>query len=310
MFGNIKRRNYMKKLTLLCTLILVGCGGKEVVKLENCIDGACNPGVKGDPGESIVGPKGDNGIGIDGLNGLNSLIDFERVGTLTDLCSAGTGLMVYSGLDRDLDLLLSNSERMKTSFVCDGKVGNSGNNGVDGSSCSVTSIVGGVKITCGSSIAYVNNGVNGLSGTSCSVSDTVTGAKITCTDGTTQTIFDGEDGIDGTSSTTSYNLYTLFTKTSSNSFNDTGACINIGEGLSARYYGIHAEGNRVTKVFNNTTCTFVGSPGYVCSLHPNGDNEATGADGDEICWIGSSLLVIDVHENENNGIYRLTRITF
>ena len=278
----------MKKLTMvLLTISLVACGGQTGITRSTC-SGTCN---------NQIGPKGDSG--------LNSLVDFERVAVLPAMCLSQSGVLVYSGLDKDLDLILSSSERMASSFVCDGEKGDSGSSG---SSCSVSQIVGGAKITCGSSVAYVNNGVAGQNGSSCSVTDTTTGSKITCTDGTTQNIYDGTNG---TSSGSALSIYTVFTKTTSNNWGDTGTCINIGEGLSARYYGTHSEGNRVTKIFSNSTCSFIdGFVGYTCSLHPVGAAEGYGSDGDESCYVGTNFITIDTHENDGNSVFKLYRVKF
>lgn len=67
------------------------------------------------------------------------------------------------------------------------------------SACTVTDVPAGAQITCddGTNVV-VNDGENGTDGSSCSVTDNPDGsATITCTDGTSATIPPGEDGQDG-----------------------------------------------------------------------------------------------------------------
>lgn len=311
----------MKKLAILTLLLaLVACGGESEVVSKNCTDCQTQVGATGATG--ATGSSGQDGT--QGVAGLNSLIDFERVALDPSMCESQSGMLIYTGLDKDLDLLLAVDERSKTSFLCDGKVGGQG---TSGTSCSVASVVGGSKITCGSSSSYVYNGANGINGTngtngtngangsSCSVSNTTSGAVITCTNGTSQQIYDGATGpqgpagINGTNATTNYNVYDIFFGTSSNPLTNTGSCVNIGDGLSARYYGIHTDGNRVTKVFKNSTCDFNNS-GLICTLHPNGFESGTGGDGDEVCFYNRNQLVIDSLISEGDCNYRLHRIKF
>lgn len=87
----------------------------------------------------------------------------------------------------------------------DGEDGEDGRDGRDGSSCSVSQLSGGARITCGHSVAFVYNGTNGTNGTngsngtngaSCSVSNVSDGARITCGN-TSQVIYDGRNGTNG-----------------------------------------------------------------------------------------------------------------
>lgn len=76
--------------------------------------------------------------------------------------------------------------------------------GVNGSSCSVTQLNNGVRITCGNSVALIYNGENGATGSTgatgqagslCAVSNLSNGVRITCGN-SSQDLFDGQNGRD------------------------------------------------------------------------------------------------------------------
>lgn len=140
-------------------------------------------GSESDRVELIPGPQGDQGIqGVAGQNGSNSLVSLIRFSSDTSVCVAGSGTIINSGVDRDNDDALENTEVSSTSVICDGATGAQGQQGTqglqglpgaNGASCSVTTLAvgsvaapnGGSLITCPSSSAVVKNGSNGTNGT-------------------------------------------------------------------------------------------------------------------------------------------------
>lgn len=71
--------------------------------------------------------------------------------------------------------------------------------GKDGSSCKVEELVGGSMISCGETQAFIKNGENGVDGSACSVASDLngSGSLISCSDGTSSFIRNGEDGVNG-----------------------------------------------------------------------------------------------------------------
>jgi hypothetical protein len=99
---------HMRKLIIFSLLSLIGCGQGPV-------------GPQGTPG--IAGPTGNTGV-----SGLNSLMTFTRQSSVSG-CENG-GLIVANGLDINRNNLLDAEEITAISYVCDGKTGAAGENGI------------------------------------------------------------------------------------------------------------------------------------------------------------------------------------
>lgn len=147
----------MKQLVLVGILGLAGCG------------------TYGERSMDIPGSAGANGLsgvnGINGANGLNSLVATSRFTSDPSICSAGSGVLINSGLDSNNNNVLDNSEVSNSTVVCDGNAGatgasgHNGTNGSNGVSCTVQTITpsassptGGALLTCGLTQVVVYNG--------------------------------------------------------------------------------------------------------------------------------------------------------
>jgi hypothetical protein len=80
--------------------------------------------------------------------------------------------------------------------IYDGEDGEDGEDGRNGTSCSISQLSSGARITCGSNVAFIHNGTNGTNGTSCSVSNLSNGVRITC-GSNSQDLYDGRNGTNG-----------------------------------------------------------------------------------------------------------------
>lgn len=159
----------MKQLMLVGILGLAGCG------------------TYGERSMDIPGSAGANGLsgvnGINGTNGFNSLVATSRFTSDPSICSAGSGVLINSGLDSNNNNVLDNSEVSNSTVVCDGNAGatgaqgsagstgasghngTNGSNGSNGVSCTVQAITpsassptGGALLTCGLTQVVVYNG--------------------------------------------------------------------------------------------------------------------------------------------------------
>lgn len=104
----------------------------------------------------------------------------------------------------------------------------------------------------------------------------------------------GQNGINGSNSSvlTSYNI----------PVGNPGACVDVGDGLSARLYTTHTEGNYVTKIYKTSNC----SGDYAATLWPNDDDSANS--GDEVAFFPKILFVIE--SLRDTSAYTLYKVKF
>lgn len=142
----------------------------------------------------------------------NSTIALLETGrcTLTDIqedsalleCGDGTSFLIESGKDgKDGTSCSVTSTSSGAQVNCtDGTMamithGQNGSNGQNGTSCSVQELALGAQVTCeDGSGAFISNGQNG---SSCQVEQTSNGARLVCSDGTIAYVNNGKDGSNG-----------------------------------------------------------------------------------------------------------------
>jgi hypothetical protein len=209
---------------LLITFLLVGCGDKIIktvtepsqpCTVTQVAEGAlitCPDGSQSVVYNGTNGSKGETGTdGTDGVDGSDGeaaeICTVEEVDDGAKITCGDKSAVVKNGKNGN-----DGTDGAAGSDGVDGVDGTDGQDGVDGADgespapCKVESTDTGIKVTCGTSTAYVNNGKDGVDGTdgqdgtngqdgvdgqdgsSCSVTRSKDEAKISCTDGTETTI--------------------------------------------------------------------------------------------------------------------------
>lgn len=109
-------------------------------------------------------------------------------------------------------------------------------NGIDGSSCSVSSILNGAKITCtDGSFSTIYSGLNGTNGQSCSALPVSSGVSVVCGDSPAILLYNGLNGINGVNSTSAIQPGLLCSVYDSNSVDRSSGLMTILNNSSAKF---------------------------------------------------------------------------
>lgn len=212
----------------------------------SCTDGSFAIILNGEKGEQ--GLQGQTGLtGLTGEAGSSCTASRQYHSDFVKIqCGNQNPVYLYDGEDGE-----------------DGRDGKNGLNGNNGTSCSVSQLSNGARITCGNNVAFVYNGTNGTNGSSCVVSNLNNGVRITCGN-TSQDLYDGEDGQD--SPLTNAIGIASYIRPCGNEFDNDEILLRMTDGnILALYDGgpnedrlaLLAPGNYITTDRNkNHTCHF------------------------------------------------------